>query len=77
MFWALGTPPADRIEDNALALLMPLHLCDEHKEQATAEGFVSEEGWSRICIAAGVAGRAQPDRASAKITWELVGETLQ
>ncbi len=69
LLWAKTTPPAARVPGNASSLMIPLQICDEHKESMTAQDLISDEGWSQICMVLVLSGRAAPDRESAQLVW--------
>lgn len=69
LLWAKKTPPAARNASNCMSLMIPIQICDDHKEKMVAQDLISDEGWSQICIAVVCMGRSSPDRESAQLVW--------
>ena len=55
--------------------LVPLHVCDEHREQMKVEDILTDGGWNNICaeIYKFTRGKARPKRSLTELAFAPVG----
>jgi hypothetical protein len=64
------------IHGNSSPVTAPLGLavCQKHKQEATLDHFLSDEGWEQIAAGFDAIGRVVPDRKRTKLAWRKYGD---